>query len=128
MFITDIKRNTGTTIGHVGLAFIAEMARISGLDRLVDRLSPAQMPQIKEHEIFRTLAVPRGNFPGKNTTKKMVALILAPTKFGMQRNGPKQTEPKKSKNPCFPWIMGSRGLAWNLRWRRGWDLNPRMDY
>lgn len=56
MFITDIKRNTGTTIGHIGLAFIAEMARISGLDRLVGRLSPVQMPQIKEHEIFRTLA------------------------------------------------------------------------
>lgn len=55
MLITDIKRNTGTTIGHAGLALVAEMARVSGLDSLVDRLCPAKMPQIKEREIFRTL-------------------------------------------------------------------------
>lgn len=55
MLITDIKRNAGTTIGHAGLALIGEMARISGLDALVNRLSPGKMPQIEEHEIFRTL-------------------------------------------------------------------------
>ena len=55
MTITDIKRNTGTTIGHVGLALIVEMARISGLDKLADQLSPTKMPQIREQDIFKTL-------------------------------------------------------------------------
>lgn len=56
MIITDIKRNSGNTIGHVGLALIGEMARISGLDTLADRVGPKKQPQIKESEIFRTLA------------------------------------------------------------------------
>lgn len=56
MPITDIKRNNGSNIGHVGLALISEMARISGLDTLVDRLGPGKAPQIKEREIFRTMA------------------------------------------------------------------------
>lgn len=55
MLITDIKRNEGNNIGHVGLALISEMARVCGLDTLVDRLGPGKAPQIKEREIFRTL-------------------------------------------------------------------------
>ena len=55
MLITDIKRHKGNNIGHVGLALIGEMARVSGLDTLVDRMGPGKAPQIKEREIFRTL-------------------------------------------------------------------------
>lgn len=63
MLITDIKRNDGNTIGHVGLVLIGDlsamaqagMARVCGLDALVDRLGPGKTPQIKEREIFRTL-------------------------------------------------------------------------
>lgn len=47
MLITDIKRNEGNNIGHVGLALIGEMARVCGLDTLVDRLGPGKAPQIK---------------------------------------------------------------------------------
>jgi hypothetical protein len=56
MMITDIERHKGSTLGNAGLAFIGEMARISGLDGLVDRESRKKQPRIKEHEIFRTLA------------------------------------------------------------------------
>lgn len=56
MIITDIKRNSGNAIGHVGLALIGVMTRISGLDTLVERLGPKKQPQIKESEIFRALA------------------------------------------------------------------------
>ena len=52
MLITDIKRNEGNNIGHVGLALISEMARVCGLDTLVDRLGPGKAPQIKEREIL----------------------------------------------------------------------------
>ena len=38
MLITDIRRNKGNNLGHVGLALIGEMARVCGLDTLADRL------------------------------------------------------------------------------------------
>ncbi|GAB1409829.1 hypothetical protein MASR1M90_09830 [Desulfovibrionales bacterium] len=55
MLITDIKKNDGNNIGHVGLAMVSEMARISGLDKLVNDLGKGKKPHIKNHEIFRTL-------------------------------------------------------------------------
>jgi len=45
MLITDIKRNEGNNIGHVGLALSSEMTRVCGLDTLVDRLGPGKAPQ-----------------------------------------------------------------------------------
>lgn len=36
MLVTDIKRNEGNNIGHGGLALIGEMAKVCGIDTLVD--------------------------------------------------------------------------------------------
>ena len=55
MLITDIKRNVGNNIGHVGLTLLNEMAWVCGLDTLVDRLEFGIVPQIKEHKFLRTL-------------------------------------------------------------------------
>ena len=55
MLITDIKRNVGNNIGHVGLTLLNEMAWFCGLDTLVDRLEFGIVPQIKERKFLRTL-------------------------------------------------------------------------
>ena len=54
MTISKIERSS-SCMGHSGLALIGEMARISGLDDLCQRISPKKNPHIPEREIIRAL-------------------------------------------------------------------------
>ena len=53
--ITRVEQDPNASIGHVGLAVISEMARVSGLNDLCQKLTTLEQPQISDAEILRTL-------------------------------------------------------------------------
>ena len=55
MTINKVERCPYSRMGHSGLALVGEMARISGLDDLCQRISPKKNPHIPERDIVRTL-------------------------------------------------------------------------
>ena len=57
MIISDIKRNEGNNIYHVGLAFFGEKVWFCDLDIVVDGLAPKKVLQIKKRKITANLLV-----------------------------------------------------------------------
>ena len=55
MTIHEVHHGTGANIGHVGLALIAEMTRVSGLDDLCRKSTKAKQAYIPDEEILPTI-------------------------------------------------------------------------
>ncbi len=55
MTIREVQRDSNASIGHVGLALITEMTRVSGLDDLCREVTAMKQAQISDEEILRTL-------------------------------------------------------------------------
>lgn len=55
MTIREVQRDSNASIGHVGLALITEMTRVSGLDDLCREVTDMKQAQISDEEILRTL-------------------------------------------------------------------------
>jgi hypothetical protein len=53
--ITRVEQDPKASVGHVGLALISEMARVSGLNDLCQELTTLKQPQISDAELLRTL-------------------------------------------------------------------------
>ena len=65
MSIREVQPDSSGSVGHVGLALIAEMSRISGLDDLTREVTMTKQAQISDAEILRTLCglLERGGRP-----------------------------------------------------------------
>ena len=55
MSIREVQPDSSASVGHVGLALIAEMARISGLDDLTREVTMTKQAQISDAEVLRTV-------------------------------------------------------------------------
>ena len=55
MKITRVEQDPKASVGHVGLAVISEMARLSGLNDLCQELTTLKQPQVSDAEFLRTL-------------------------------------------------------------------------